>query len=97
MSQEDAEFWKRAYQARDKLADQFLFHPDVSLIDIGRELKPREETQDLVLRIHVRERWFKAETEKRLAFPAEIDGIRVIVMRADYGLESDVASNDENE
>ena len=97
MSQEDSDFWKRALRARDNLANQFLFHPDVSLIDIGHELKPHEETKDVVLRIHVGERWFISEIEERIAFPSEIDGIRVIILRANYRLETDVPTDEEKE
>ncbi|MFQ5473951.1 MAG: hypothetical protein ACE5FA_13865, partial [Dehalococcoidia bacterium] len=99
MSQEDSEFWARARLARDKLVDQVLDHPDVSLIDIGYAPERDEETEEIVLRIHVRERWMKAEPEERVAFPEDVDGIPVIVMLGDYRLETDApaASEESNQ
>ena len=63
MSQEDSKFWIRARRARDILADQFLDHADVSLIDIGYAPEREEGPEEIVLRIHVRERWIKAKPE----------------------------------
>lgn len=89
MSPRDSEFWRKARRARDKLVDQFLNHPDVSLIDIGYAPKSGEETREIALRIHVRERWIKARPEERIAFPKQVDSIPVIVMLGDYELETD--------
>ena len=85
MSRENSEFWNRARRARDKLADQFLDHPDVSLIDIGydpdREGGGNEER--IVLRVHVR----RPLTREQVGLPAQIDGIPVRVLVGDYRLE----------
>ena len=90
MSPRNSEFWNRARRARDKLVDQFLNHPDVSLIDIGyAPAEQAEGTEEVVLRIHVRENWLKAKPGERVAFPEEIDGIPIIVMPGDYRLETD--------
>jgi len=84
MSQEDSEFWTKARGARDKLVDQFLDHPDVSLIDIGYPMEGGKITKkELVLRVHVRRSSAKVE----LGLPREIDDIPVHVVVADYGLE----------
>jgi hypothetical protein len=85
MSQADSEFWVKARRARDKLADQFLKHPDVGLIDIGYDLdaKSGEDTERIVLRVHVG----RSLTREMLGLPAEIDGIPVRVVVADYRLE----------
>jgi hypothetical protein len=80
MSQRDSEFWTRARRARDKLIDRFVHHPDVIGIDIGYAADRGEETTELVLRIHVRERWMKASPETRAAFPEQVEGISVAVM-----------------
>ena len=88
MPQRDAEFMNRARRARDKLVDQFLDHPEVSLIDIGHA--PKEQggkTDQLVLRIHVRESWTKARPKDRVAFPDQVDGIPVVVIPGDYQIE----------
>jgi hypothetical protein len=95
MSQVDSEFWDRARRARDKLAAQFLDHPDVSLIDIGYAPERGEETEEVVLRIHVRERWVKAQPEERVAFPKQVDGIPVVVILGEYQLETDAPTADE--
>jgi len=95
MSQEDSGFWNRARRARDKLADQFLDHPDVSLIDIGYAPERGEETEEIALRIHVRERWMKAKPEERVAFPKQVEGIPVVVMLGEYQLETDALAADE--
>ena len=88
MSQQDAEFWARARRARDKLADQFLTHPAVSLIDIGYDLDPESgaPTGQIVLRVHVR-RSSAAQALALVPCPAEVDGIPVRVVAADYRLE----------
>lgn len=89
MLQEDSEFLTRARHARDKLVDQFINHPDVSLIDVGYASERGEKTEEVVLRIHVRERWMKAKPLERVAFPKQVDDIPVVVMLGDYQLETD--------
>ncbi len=84
MQSDNPEFWDRARQARDQLADQFIDHPDVSLIDIGYA-PGREQTEDAIaLRIHVRENWVQADPAERVTFPSEIDNIPIIIMSGDY-------------
>ena len=96
MSQRNSEFWNRARRARDKLADQFLGHPDVSLIDIG--YAPSEQgksAKEVVLRIHVRENWLQAKPEERIHFPKQVDGIRAIVIPGEYRPETGAPTVDE--
>ncbi len=85
MSSEQTEFWNRARRARNKLADQFLSHAEVSLIDIGYDLEAegKAESKEIVLRVHVRQ----PATKETLGLPAEIDNIPVRVIVADYRLE----------
>jgi hypothetical protein len=84
MSQEDSELWTRARRARDKLVDQFLDHPDVSLVDIGYPMERGQITKkELVLRVHVR----RSLAREALGLPTEIDDIPVHVVVADYRLE----------
>lgn len=87
MSQRDSELWERARSARDKLVDKFLDHPDVRLIDIGMPLEEGDKEEEVALRIHVKERWFASAPSKRIAFPSEIGGFRVFIIRGDYELE----------
>ncbi|MBE9508355.1 MAG: hypothetical protein IMY86_09935 [Chloroflexi bacterium] len=92
MSQEDSEFWTRARRARDELVDQFINHPDVSLIDAGYPPEQGEGTEEVVLRIHVRERWMRAKPDERVAFPDQVDGIPVVVMLGEYRLDTDASA-----
>lgn len=84
MSLPDSEFLARAYQARDKLVQQFLNRPEVSLIDIGYELENPDEPRRIVLRVHVRH----PAAKQTLGLPEEIDGISVRVISGDYRPES---------
>jgi hypothetical protein len=96
MSEEDSEFWIRARRARDKLVDQFLEHPDVSLIDIGYTMEGDETSEkEVVLRIHVQERWMKAKPDERVDFPDQLDGIPVVVMLGEYRLGTDGPAADQ--
>jgi hypothetical protein len=85
MSRTDPEFWARARRARDRLADQFLSHPEVSLIDIGYDLDPEgiAATEYIVLRVHVR----RPSAAQALGLPEKVNGIPVHVVVADYKLE----------
>ena len=85
--QTDSESRTKLERARDKLVAKYIYHPDVTLIDIGYPLPVDQETKELVLRIHVRRRWMNSSPEQRTAFPEEVDGIPVIVMSGDYKLE----------
>jgi hypothetical protein len=92
----DAEFWSKARRARDKLEKQYIFHPDVSLIDIGYAPDQSDENEETIaLRIHVKERWMQAGPEERIDFPTTMDGIPVVVVPGDYELSSDALSVDE--
>jgi hypothetical protein len=92
MSQRDSEFWTKARRARDTLIDRFIHLPDVSGIDIGYGPDRGEDAEEIVLRIHVRERWMKANPETRVTFPEQVDGIPVVVMLGEYPLETDAPS-----
>ena len=98
MSQDSPEFWKRARRARDKLVDQFIYHPDVNLIDIGYAPEGTEGIEGVALRIHVEERWMMRVPEERVALPGEVDGIPVVVMPGRFHLEksSPAASGEPN-
>jgi hypothetical protein len=89
----NSEFWNRAHRARDKLADRFLNHPDVSLIDIGYPMeRGKIISEDIVLRVHVRQRWMKAKPEERVTFPEKVDDIPVMVMLGEYQPEANTGS-----
>lgn len=92
MPKYDAVFWNRVHLARDKLVKQYIYHPDVSLIDIGYARDKGELSETIALRIHVKEAWSKARPEARASFPAAIYGIPVVVVPGDYDLSSDAQS-----
>ena len=79
----DLENLERAQTARQKLANQFLDHPEVSLIDIGYDSESRDRKEQIVLRVHLRQ----TAAQEKLQIPAEIDGIPVRVLHADFRLE----------
>ena len=85
MSTADSEFEARARRALDKLSEQFLDRPEVSLIDLGRDLGPdsARPADQLVLRVHIR----KEAAGQSLGIPRQVDGIPVCVIVADYQLE----------
>lgn len=89
MPQANSQIMKKARHARDLLVAQFIHNPEVVLIDIGfpPNMDERKKGNEIVVRIHVTEDWFKTSPEERLNFPAEIDGIRVLVIPGDYHLE----------
>jgi hypothetical protein len=89
MPKYDAQFWNKAHLARDKLVKQYIYHPDVSLIDIGYAPEEGELSDTIALRIHVKERWMRAKPQERVSFPEAIYGIPVVVMPGDYDLSSD--------
>jgi len=80
MAQRDSEFWTKARRARDILIDRFIGHPDVIGVDIGYAPDRGQETEEMVLRIHVRERWMKADPATRVAFPEQVEGISVVIV-----------------
>jgi hypothetical protein len=83
MVQDNAELMARMKQARDKLAAQFINHPDVSLIDIGADPESSAQSASVALRVHVR----RSSTKSALGIPDEIDGVPVRVVIGDYHLE----------
>jgi hypothetical protein len=90
MSQRDSEFWTRARRARDVLTDRFIRHPDVTGVDIGYAPDRGQETEEMVLRIHVRERWINADPATRVAFPEQVEGISVVIVPGEpFRFESD--------
>jgi hypothetical protein len=84
MPQRNSGFWAKARQAQNKLVKQFLEHPDVMLIDIGYVDENDKTSENIALRIHVHERWFKAKPEERIAFPEQVDGISVAIIPGEY-------------
>ena len=87
MSPRDSEFWTRARRARDQLEEQYMHHPDVTLIDIGYAPDRAEGHEEIALRIHVRYLWMEADPSERVAFPTEVDGIPVVVVPQEFRLD----------
>jgi hypothetical protein len=83
MPPEETELWASAQQAQDKLAQQLLSHPEVSLIDIACEPESEGRFSKLVLRVHLRQ----LAAGQAPAIPEELDGIPVRVVFGDYRIE----------
>jgi len=83
MSTSKPDFWQHANQARQKLSLQLSGRPEVSLVDLGLNPKDSAGSKEIFLRVHLRH----AVDIHRLNLPAEVDGLPVIVIIADYGLE----------
>lgn len=81
------EFLKKATHARDQLIEQYMHDPDVTMIDVGYDPEKEKTAENAALRIHVRKRWMDASSDKRTAFPKEVDGIRVIVVPGEFRLD----------
>lgn len=84
MSQRNSEFWTKARHARDQLIERYIHHPDVSSIDIGYAPEGGKGAEEIVLRIHVSERWMEAKADERVAFPEQVNGIPVVTMLGRY-------------
>jgi hypothetical protein len=83
----ELESMARLERARDKLVAQYIYHPDVTLIDIGYPLANDKVGKELVLRIHVRDRWVNSPPDQRTELPEELEGIPIIIMSGEYRLE----------
>lgn len=83
MAQRSSGFWEKARRSQQWLVEKYLSHPDVSMIDIGY---PDEagNSEQIVLRIHVRDSWYATDPQQRMAFPEQVDGIPVRVVRGEY-------------
>ena len=80
MSKQDAKFWQKAVDARQALAQQHGADPDVRHIDLGYAAQGCQNADQVVLRVHVNERWFAANPDDRTAFQGDVDGIPVCVI-----------------
>lgn len=88
MAATEGDRWEQLRAAQEKLVERYIRHPDVRLIDIGLPPPDSSVTADVVLRIHLRARWFAAHPKSRGPFPEKIDGIPVVLMRGDYADET---------
>ncbi|MGD8587109.1 MAG: hypothetical protein PVH65_06630 [Chloroflexota bacterium] len=88
MTEQEPSIEERVRNARDKLAEQYLDHSAVALIDIGYAPEILGfAPQTIALRIHVREHWLQISSRDEIPFPAEVDGVPVILIPGDYHLE----------
>jgi len=77
MNTTDRAWWVKARKARDKLIEQVMGYPAVSLVDIGQD--PEGSSPMPVLRVHV-----QVGDISDLKIAQNIDGIPIRVMRGDY-------------
>jgi hypothetical protein len=74
-----------ARKALDKLVQQYLHHPAVSIIDMGFDpvYSAGKRDPEVVLRLHIR----PGSDVNAMHIPTQIDGIPVRIITADYHLE----------
>lgn len=80
MSQSDESPVARAVRAQNRLIEMIADNPEVTLIDIGRDLTEPAPSQKIVLRVHVK----RPTTLSELGLPDEIDGHSIALVTADY-------------
>lgn len=85
MPQTDNQSWELARRAAGKIEEKFLFHPLVSLIDVGTDPSPATAAHAgrPVVRVHLR----KPVSRQIMNLPDDVDGIPVRIIIADYKLE----------
>lgn len=83
MAQPSPELLARARNAQEKLLNQLINHPDVTLIDIGYA-EDTSTPDQITLRIHVRDHWFQRKPAGGVTLPATVDGFPIVVLRGDY-------------
>lgn len=84
MASDDTVNWNRIREAQTQLVDQFINHPDVTLIDVGYEADPTHKQKSVVLRIHVRDEWFNIDPADRDNFPLAVNSIPVVIVKGNY-------------
>ena len=82
MKAQKEKWWSRARKARAELETQFLQHPEVTMIDLGRD--PQGVSASPVLRLHLRKRDVVI-----VDLPEELEGIPVRVVQGSYELQKD--------
>jgi peptidoglycan hydrolase-like protein with peptidoglycan-binding domain len=71
-------------QAYEKAFKAYVGRENVTGIDIGYRYTDGQKTDDIVVRIHVREKISESNLETAEIFPSEIDGVPVDVIQAIY-------------
>lgn len=76
---------EQARRAAEKIEEQFLFHPLVSLIDVGNDPSPAKDANPSrpVVRVHLR----KPVSRQIMNLPDDVDGVPVRIIIANYSLE----------
>lgn len=83
MSSSEDESWGKASKVRDKLVEELIHDPRVSLIDIGYDPAEIAHSKQIAVRVH-----FRRESDKEASrLPSEIDGIKIMKLVGDYSLE----------
>ena len=80
MPRPDFESWRKAEQVRDRLVEHLIYHPDVTLIDIGYDPIGQSTPKDIAVRVHTR----RLVTRSALGLPNNVDGVPIILVVADY-------------
>ncbi len=75
MSKHDADFWDKAVDARNELADRYADNPDVKYVDIGYPPSDGKDASDVSLRVHVADERSTEDSQQT------VNGIPVCVVR----------------
>lgn len=76
-------FVRHATAVRQALETQYLSDADVTFIDVGLWQESEDAPERIAVRIHVKDRWFAAAPDKRTAFPNQVRGVPVVIVRGE--------------
>jgi hypothetical protein len=76
-----------AQQVLASVQESWLQRPGVTAVDLGFKWSHGRMTDELAIRVHVKEKKPLAELSEEELFPEEVDGIPVDVIEATYGLQ----------
>jgi hypothetical protein len=71
-------------RAVTSLFTQFRHHPEIAHIDFGYRLIKGRPAPEFALRLHVRRKEWEGAAPETLGFPAEVEGIPVVLVLGDY-------------
>lgn len=81
------EAMSHAENVLQQVHDDWLRRPGVTAVDLGFKWTDGQMTDQLAIRVHVREKRPLTELSEEERFPKEIEGIPIDVIEAEYGLQ----------
>lgn len=80
----DARVTKKVWRAFQLALARYSHRPDVTGVDIGYKWKGGKRKSEIVIRIHLREKFQPAHVTRRERIPLTINGVRTDVIQATY-------------